>query len=38
MKKDDKMKQAKAPNDKDIKIMKAVINNNRYTVRNMTML
>ena len=31
------MKQAKVLNDKDIKIMKAVINDNRYAVRNMTM-
>ena len=31
------MKQAKVLNDKDIKIIKAVINDNRYAVRNMTM-
>jgi integrase/recombinase XerD len=31
------MKQAKVLNDKDIKIIKAVINDNRYAVRTMTM-
>ena len=31
------MKQAKVLNDKDIKIIKAVINDNRYAIRNMTM-